>query len=170
MSRYLRVKATGEVMVHKTYLLSSARQLDELARYDARLVSEAVEGVRAAQLHLEQVTLRADASQRALTAVRKRLHDLTPAAGGEQDELFRTPPKGDEAEAARTTFAVAIRDFVRSQKRTTRSDIIRHVQELHPGSKTTSISSEVARLARRGRLVRLQRGVYVIGDDRPEKD
>ncbi|WNO62400.1 hypothetical protein RPQ02_40250 [Streptomyces sp. AM2-3-1] len=90
-------------MAHKTYLLSGARQLRELADQDAKAVQEARDLVHVAEEQLEEATVRSEASRKALEAVETRLNELVPTSPSEQDGLFSTSTAFGSAATARAS-------------------------------------------------------------------
>lgn len=151
-------------MARKAYLLSGARQLQELRDRDALALEEAREAARAANGKVEEMVLRSQASALALEVTQALLHELVPGPGVGQDGLSGSH-RAQQTQTAPEQDPVAslIRAFIEERSQAARSEIVDHVQQLRPGTKPGSVSAELSRLIKRGDVVRCGRGVYGSG-------
>lgn len=126
-------------------------------------VAMAQEELARAEADFASSDVRASAAFEAVQAAERFVANLPEEADKQPEETPDATAPAPEAGSTDTTghsIVEQILEFLRGRQETPRQAIIDHFQKLRPGIKAGGVSPELSRLAKAGRIIRVDRGVY----------
>ncbi|MFE9060930.1 hypothetical protein [Streptomyces violaceusniger] len=140
-------------------------ELRSLASHDAQQLAQAKGRLARAEAELaaarsafDSASTRAEVSQRVVRGTEELLPAATGERGAEPEEVrSAAAPEGQPRTIAQEVLA-----FLRPRQRATRAQIVQHVTATRPDINPGSLGRELSRMATKGTLISVARGVYAM--------
>ncbi|KNB50243.1 hypothetical protein [Streptomyces caatingaensis] len=149
-------------MLHREYVAGLIGQLQQLLEEDNNRLCRAQAELEAAKRNAAGARLRTEASLSALRVLEQRLEALTPSPADKADG------KDEESRAPRDekgpTTVEAILGFLAAREKAATHEIVAHVQSVRKHADHSTVSPELTRLKRQGRIVHVEPGWWQISD------
>ncbi|MEU8870172.1 hypothetical protein AB0D24_03250 [Streptomyces javensis] len=140
-------------------------ELRSLASHDARRLAQAKDRLARAEAELaaarsafSSASTRAEVSQRVVRGA----EELLPAAAGDRGAEPGEARAAAAPEGEPRTIAQEVLAFLRPRQRAARAEIVRHFKATRPDINPDSLRRELSRMATKGMLVSVARGVYAM--------
>lgn len=146
-------------MLHREYVAELIGQLKQLLEEDSTRLCRAQAVMEAAERDAAGARLRTEAGLSALRVLEQRLEALTPSPAGVRGEEDGASPDGKG-----TTIVEAVLGFLAGREKAATHEIIAHVQSVRKHADASTVSPELTRLKRRGRIVHVEPGWWQISD------
>lgn len=126
-------------------------------------VAMAQEELARAEADFASADVRAGAAFEAVQAAERFVANLPEEADQQPEAMPDAAAPAPESAPPGTpghSIVEQILEFLHGRQETPRQAIIDHFQKLRPGIKAGNVSPELSRLAKAGRIIRVERGVY----------